>query len=508
MLDGRSLTPATVAMVARGKVTVAVAPEAHERVVRDRAVVDDAVARRLPVYGVTTGLGARATFSLPDEELAEFSVRTVRGRANAVGPPLPREVVRATLVARCNAIAHGGSGVQPAVLELLLAMLNHGVHPIVPEVGSIGASDLNQMAHVGLAAIGEGEAELDGKVLPAAIALARAGLEPVALGPKDGLALCNSNALSAGHAALAYHDARALHGAAQVVAALSFEGFRANTTPLDPRVQAAHPVAEQQACAAQLRQLLEGGDLLDPANARRLQDPISFRSVAHVHGTLRAALRLLTGPLGAELNGAADNPLVLGDYGEILSTGNFATSALALALDTVALAICQTASLSAQRVQRLLTSTLSDLPDNLSPHGSERSGYAPLVKTAQALVAELRHLAAPLSIDPQPGAALVEDDSSNATAAARRAAEMIEQLRYVLAVEALVAAQAVDLAAPPLLGRGPAALHDAVRSVAPPLDDDRSSSGEITRVAREVLGVATVGELLATAGIGEDGLEL
>lgn len=500
-LDGRRLTPAKVALVARGMDTVVVTPEAYQRVVRDRTVVDDAVAQQRPVYGVTTGLGARSTFSLPSQDLAEFSVRTVHGRANAVGPPLPAEVVRATLAARCNAIAHGGSGIQPAVLELLVAMLNHGVHPVVPEIGSIGASDLNQLAHIGLAVIGEGEAELGGEVLPSGAALARAGLEPVALGPKDGLALCNSNALAAGHAALVYHDTHALHSAAQVVASLSFEGFRANTTPLDPRVQAAHPVAEQQACAAELRKLLAGGELLDPANARRLQDPISFRSVAHVHGTLRAALRLLAGPLGAELNGAADNPLVLGETGEILSTGNFATSALALALDTLALAICQSANISAQRVQRLLEAALTDLPENLSRYGSERSGYAPLVKTAQALVAELRHLAAPFSTDPQPGAELVEDDSSNAAAAARRTGEMTGHLRHLLAIEALVAAQAVDLAAPPALGRGAAALHEAVRAVASPLDDDRSLSGEIMRVASEVLGVATVGDLLAAAGV-------
>jgi histidine ammonia-lyase len=385
------------------------------------------------------------------------------------------------------------------VLELLLAMLNHRVHPIIPELGSIGASDLNQMAHVALAAIGEGEAELAGEVLPAARALERVGLEPVVLGPKDGLAICNSNALSAGHAALVYHDARLLHAAAQVVASLSLEGFRANTTPLDPRVQAAHPVTEQRECATELRKLLEGGELLNPANARRLQDPISFRSLSHVHGTLRAALRLLEEPLRAELNGAADNPLVLGETAEILSTGNFSTSALALALDAVALAICQTASLSAQRVQRLLAGSLTDLPENLSPHGSERSGYAPLVKTGQALVAELRHLAAPFCIDPQPGAVLVEDDASNAAAAARRTAEMIDRLRYLLAIETLVGAQAVDLAAPSALGRGPRVLYDAVRELVPRLDDDRPSSPEIMRVASELLGIDVVDRLLAAA---------
>jgi histidine ammonia-lyase len=503
-LDGSSLSPAGVAAVARTGERVEVGPSAFERVLRDRRVVDDAVARRLPVYGLTTGLGPRAGFSLPAEELAEFSMRTVRGRANAVGQPLPHEVVRAALVVRCNGIAHGGSGAQPAVLELLVAMLNRRLHPVVPETGSIGASDLNQMAHIALVVIGEGTADLGGELLPGSVALERAGLAPVALGPKDGLALCNSSALSAGSSALAYEDARKLLAAAQVVASLSFEGFRGNTTPLDPRVQAAHPVAEQQACAAQLRDLLADGRLLDVANARRLQDPISFRSVAHVHGALRAAVRLLAGVLDAELNGAGDNPLVLAEDRAILSTANFATPGLALALDTLALAICQTASISAQRTHRLLASSLTDLPENLSPYGAERSGYAPLVKTAQALLAEVRHLASPLSIDPRVGAALVEDDSSNASAAARRNTQMLDRLRYVLAIEALVAAQAVDLAAPASIGRGPAALHRAVRAHASRLEEDRPSGPDIERLAAEVLGVAAVGELLDEAGIGAD----
>jgi histidine ammonia-lyase len=502
ILDGHSLSPAAVAAVARGDERVAIAPDGYDRVRRDRAVVDDAVSRRLPVYGVTTGLGARAGFTLPAEELAQFSVRTVRGRANAVGSPLPREVVRAAVVVRCNGIVHGGSGVQPGVLDLLLAMLNRGVHPIVPEIGSIGASDLNQMAHVGLTVMGEGEAEFHGERLPTSVALERAGLAPVALAPKDGLALCSSNAVSAASAALAYHDAQALHAAAQVVVALSFEGFRGNTTPLDPRVQAAHPVAEQRACADELRGLLAAGSLLDPSNARRVQDPISFRTVAHVHGAFRAALGMLAGALDAELNGSGDNPVVLADEREILSTGNFATPALALALDTVALAICQTASISTQRTQRLLASSLTGLPENLSPHGAERSGYAPLVKTAQALLTDLRHLAAPLTIDPQVGAALVEDDSSNAPAAARRTAQMLERLRYVLAIEAVVAAQAVDLAAPGTIGQGPAALYRLVRSHVPPLDEDRSSANDIELLAAEVFGVRTLAELLEDAGIG------
>jgi histidine ammonia-lyase len=502
IIDGYSLTPAAIVAVARACEPVELDEGARGRVERDRAVVEETLERHDPVYGVSTGLGARSNFVLPPEELAGFSARTVRGRANAVGPSLPRDVVRAALLVRINGIAHGGSGVQSAVLELLLAMLAAGVHPVVPQTGSIGASDLGQMAHIALVTIGEGGAEYRGELLPGQVALQRAGLDAVALAPKDGLALCNSSALTAGTAALAYDDARKLLAAAQLVTALSFEGFRASVAPLDARVQAARPLPGAQACAAQLRELLDGGRLLDPRAARRLQDPLSFRCAAHVHGALRAAMGLLAAAMDPELNGAGDNPLVLGEDREILSTGNFNTAALALALDAVALAVFQTASICAQRAQRLLTSSLTGLSENLSPHGLEHSGYAPLIKTMQALVAEVRHLSSPLCTDPRSGAALVEDDASNAPAAAHRIGRMLDRLRYLLAIETLIAAQAVDLAAPGPIGHGPAVLHAAVRERIAPLDEDRPSSDDVERLVADLLSPAAIDALLDQTCIG------
>jgi histidine ammonia-lyase len=504
ILDGYSLTPAAVVAVARAYEQVEVSAAAQRRVERDRAVVEDAVRRQESVYGVNTGLGARSAFVLPPEEIVGFSVRTVRGRANAVGPPLPRDVVRAALLVRINGIAHGGSGVQPAVLELVLAMLAAGIHPVVPQTGSIGASDLGQMAHIALVTIGEGCAEYRGETLPAQVALERAGLAAVALAPKDGLALCSSSALTAGTAALAYDDARKLLSAAQLVTTLSFEGFRASAAPLDPRVQAARPLVGAQACAAQLRELLVGSRLLDLGAARRLQDPLSFRCAAHVHGAFRAAMGLLAASIDPELNGAGDNPLVLAEDREILSTGNFNTATLALALDTVALAVFQTASICAQRAQRLLASSLTGLSENLSPHGLEYSGYAPLIKTVQALVAELRHLSFPLCSDPHSGATVVEDDASNAPSAARRMGPMLERLRYLLAIETLIAAQAVDLAAPGPMGHGPAALHRTVRERVAPLDEDRPSTIDVEHIADDLLGPTAIDALLDRTSIGAD----
>jgi histidine ammonia-lyase len=498
VLDGRSLTPARLVEVARGGAPVRLSPAAVERLVAERRIVDAAVASGVPAYGVNTGLGARVTSALAAEELAEVSVRTVRGRATAVGPPLPADVVRAVMATRVNQMAGGGSGVRPGVAGLLVDMINAGLVPEIPSIGSIGAADLCQLAHLGLAVIGEGWARLGGHRMPAAEALERAGLMPAILGPKDGLALCNSSAVSAAVAALALADVDVVFGHAYAVVALSFEGFRANTGPAQPDVLAAHGAPGSQRAGLRLLDELAGSLLLEPSPARRLQDPLSWRCVPQVHGALEAAIDFARPAVHAELNGSSDNPLVLGGWaagddpraGRLVSTGNFQPSTLALALDTVALGLHQVAALSVARTSGLLGPALSGLPANLSPHGPERSGFAPLVKVGQALMAQVKRLAAPTYDDPRPGAADVEDNSTNASLGGQRLAEMAELTRLVLAVEALVAAQAAELAAPARMAPAPTALLAAIRARVPPLDDDRVCGPDIEAVA----------DLLARAG--------
>ncbi|MDN3025832.1 aromatic amino acid lyase [Streptomyces sp. S.PB5] len=499
-VDGRTLSYDDVVAVAHRFEQVTLSDGVPDRLERDRAVVEDIVDRRVPTYGLTTGLGTRSSYALPREELEEFSVRTVRGRANAVGEPLPVPVVRAALLARVNGIAGGGSGVRPETVRLLVDMLNARVHPVIPEVGSIGASDLCQMAHVGLVVIGEGSAEFGGEVLGGAGALRRAGLAPVRLGPKEGIVLCGASPLAAGQGALALHEAGALLLLAQAVTALTYEGFRANTSPLDARVLGLRPAPGQARAAGELLALLAGGVL--PGNGRRVQDPVSLRCSAQVHGAAYAALDFASGALDPELNGCGDNPVVLADTGEILSSGNFHTPALALALDTLALALTQTAALSAERMRRLLDPAVSGLPANLSPYGPERSGFAPLTKTAQALVAEIRLLSTPVSTDPRHGADAVEDDSTNASLGALRLTRLLDRLRLLLAVEAVVAAQAVDLAKPPRLGTGPEFLHDAIRKRVPRLTDDRPCGVDVEVVAREIMRAEDVRSTLR-ARVGE-----
>jgi histidine ammonia-lyase len=489
-LDGRGLTAEDVVRVARHGAPVELDPGARERMAAAREVVESYLADGRPAYGLTTGLGARVIEAVPTEALAEWSRNTVLGRANSVGPPLPTEVVRAAMLVRANGLARGGSGARPELAEALLALLGRGVHPVVPAIGSIGAGDICVLAHIGLVLLGKGEAELGGETLPGVRALEAAGLAPLELAPKDGLALISANAVSAASAALALADARNALEAVQLAAALSMEGFRASRSPLDERVAASRPAPGQVACAAALRELLAGGS----ATPRRLQDPLSFRCVSQTHGSLAAALDFLAAALDPELNGAGDNPLVLTEDGEIVSTGNFFVPALALAADTVALALAQIANLASARVARLMSAALTDLPQNLAPPGSTGAGMAPLLKVSDALASEIAHGAAPASLDSRAGADAVEDASTGAPLATSRLSGLLERVRLLAALELVVAAQAVDLAGVETLGRGTGAAYVAVRELAPPLEGDRPLGADIERVAARldrVLAAAT-----------------
>jgi histidine ammonia-lyase len=501
-ITGSDLSPASLAAVARDRAPVRIGPAVRQRIEAAAAVVERAAREGTPVYGLTTGLGPRVVEPVDGAEAALFSLRTLRGRATAAGPPLDRDVVRAAMAVRLNGLCAGGAGAGLAVAEGLAELLNAGVHPRVPRSGSVGASDLCLLAHVGLTLIGEGQAELDGQWLPSAAALQRAGLRPVVLGPKDGLAICSSSAVSVAAAALALVDAEALLSAAQVSAALSMEGFRANLSPLDPRVVAARPAPGQEWAARGLKALLAGGGLADgSAPARRLQDPLSFRCASQVHGSLRAALDWLADALAPELNGAADNPLVLVEDGEIVSTGNFHIPALSLALDAAAVAIAQVATLASQRQSRLKTERLSGLPSGLTAAGTTGSGLAPLSKTAQSLTLEIGHLATPLALLSTVGGDGVEDDSTAAVQGALRVREQLERLALVIAIELMVAAQAVDLAPPSRLGAGTAAAHRCVRELVQPLGEDRPVGPEVDRLAAEALdGGALLARVGAAAG--------
>lgn len=486
-LNGHALTPAAIARIARAGQRVALDPAAMKRMAVARQAIEKALETGAPVYGLTTGLGSRATQSLPREVLEEFSRLTLRGRSHALGPPLPRAAVRAAMAARLNGLLLGAAGASPRVAQALADALNAGLTPVVPAMGSIGAGDLCLLAHIGLALIGEGEMEVGGTVMPAAKALEKTGLKALELGPKDGLALCNASSVSAGIGALALHDAREVWDLANIAAALSYEGFRANPSPLDDRLARLRPQPGQAEAAAAMRLLLEGGELFTPGAARRLQDPLSLRCVAQVHGALHAVMEFAAQALDAEINGDSSNPAVLAADGEILSTGNFHTPLLAIAFDAVSQACLQVAHLGLARISKLLLARLSDLPANLSPRGVTRSGFAPLMKPAEALIAEIEHQAQPVRGGLSLSADGVEDHMTHAPQAVGKLTRIAEPMRLLIATELTIASQAVEMRGAIQLGPRMRHVLREVRALVAPLDDDRPLSGDIARLEATLL---------------------
>ncbi len=518
-LTGRDLSVADVVAVARGGRRVQLAPEARTRMTASRAVVDRLVEEGATVYGVTTGFGDLANVRIEPEQTAELQRNLVRSHAAGVGEPLPDEVVRAMLLLRANTLAIGLSGVRPELPELLCAMLNAGVHPLIPSRGSVGASgDLAPLAHLALVVIGEGEARIDGGSIPGDRALATAGMRPLELHAKEGLALLNGTQLMAGIGALALADAQRLAASADVIGAMSLEAMEGTGRAFAAALLEARPHPGQLAVGAHLRELLAGSEIgaAHASSGHRIQDAYSLRCIPQVHGAVRDALRELERVLAVEINAATDNPLVF-PSGEVISGGNFHGEPVALALDLAAIALAELAGISERRTARLVDAHLSGgLPAFLSDNPGLESGLMIAQYTAAALVNELQSLAHPSSIDTVPTSANQEDHVSMGATSALHLREVLDRVTYILAIEALCAAQGLDYRLPLRPGGGVAAAHGVVRERVPHLTADRPPSPDIA-VVRELLGS---GALLAaadgagasadaaTAAAGADGHEL
>ncbi|MGE0210642.1 MAG: histidine ammonia-lyase [Parvibaculaceae bacterium] len=482
-LDGRSLDIPALERVALLGAPVAIAPAASRAMARGRALVDRYVREGIPAYGINTGLGARATEALPEAELAEFSLRMVRGRAQGVGPPLTIAETRAVMLARLNTLLTGEAGASPAVAAFLVEALNRNLAPVVPRWASIGAGDLVAMAAIPHAFIGEGEMWRDGAAAPAAEVLAAAGTDPLVLGPKDGLVLTNITAFSVGQAALAAGAARRALEGLFVAGALSFEGFRGNATPISEGATRVRPQAGEVAAGERLRALLQGGLLLDPGHARRLQDPLSFRCLAQVLGSCLAQYQAVEAAVAVELNSSADNPAVLIEEERVVSTGNFHTPHLSLVLDGLSRALAWAATDCVSRIARLMNPTMSGLPPLLSSEATGRAGFGPLMKPIEALRGEILHLANPVPILPSHNADGVEDSLTFTALAARKLSDLVERLELLIGFELIAGAQAVDLARPAIIGTELQAVKEKVRKVSPFLDKDRPVAKEVTALA-------------------------
>jgi histidine ammonia-lyase len=492
-IDGEGLALEQVEAVARRGAEVRVAEGARERMRRSRAVVERAVEEGRVVYGVTTGFGRLSEVAIERAHLEELQLNLIRSHACGVGAPLPRDEVRAITLLRANVLAKGFSGVREVVVDLLVGMLNRGVHPVIPEQGSVGASgDLAPLSHLALVLVGEGEAEVGGEVVAGGEALRRAGLEPVTLRAKEGLALNNGTQVQTGIGALALLGAERAVEAAEVAGAMSLEGLRGTPDAFHPALQRARPHAGQEASAARLRVLLEGSEIRESHrhNDPRVQDAYALRCMPQVHGAARNALAYVRGVLETEANSATDNPLIFPDepddegrQGRVISGGNFHGQPVAQVLDLLAIALTDLASISERRIERLVNPDLSDLPAFLTREPGLRSGFMLAQITAAALVSESKILCHPASVDSIPTGASKEDHVSMGPAAARKARQVLRNTETVLGIELLCAAQALEFLKPLHPGPGVEAAYRLVRERVPPLEEDRVLAPDIEAAA-------------------------
>src|SRR3989440_7646171 len=480
-LDGRSLSPSDVVAVARRGERVSLGPQAKTALERARALVDRLVAEDRVVYGLTTGVGALKNVRIPPADTRQLQRNLFMSHAVGVGAPLPEELVRAGMLVRINQFCQGTSGVSPAVAQQLVDLLNHDICPWVPEKGSLGASgDLAPSAHVGLVLIGEGEVVVKGERRSGADALRAASLRPVTLQAKDGLSVLNGTHFMTGAASLVLDDALALLLTADAVAALSVEALRGSRTAFDPRIHALRPHPGQLASAARIFALTEGSGIAEShVLCDRVQDAYSLRCAAQVHGAAAAAIDYLDRVVAVELNAGTDNPLVFPADEAVLSGGNFHGEPLALALDAATMGISELGSISERRLFRMLTGFLSELPPFLTRHSGLHSGYMLVQYTAAALATDNQLLSTPASVHSLPTSADQEDHNSMGWHSAQRARQVATNVEAILALEALGAAQGIDLLAPLKPGRLTGEAHAAIRETVPTLDHDRVLEPEI-----------------------------
>jgi histidine ammonia-lyase len=487
VVGDRAVSLHDLVAIARQCAPIKLGPGAVRRMKAARAVVEKLAAGDKPVYGLNTGLGAGVDTRLSAAEMNEFQARVLIARSVGIGPKFSTAEVRALMAARLIGLTRGAAGISPALAERIAAMLNKGVHPIVPSIASVGESDLAPVSHAMLPLIGAGEAELGGTVMPGAEAMRRAGIKQVALGPKDGIALVSANSASLGTGALVLHDAGIVLQAQRAAMALSLEGFRGSLDPFDPRLAKVRAAPGQAAAAAAIIALLKGSALLKPGAARRVQDPLSFRCFPSVHGAALAALESATVVLEQELNGGGDNPAVLAADGDMISTGNFDITALVLEFERLGQALAQNAILAAQRIHKMQSQSLTDLPRFLSPRGAMHAGVAGLGKVSSALEADIRHLAQPCSLLVLPTADGVEDYATMAPRVVAKTRSIVDKLATIVGMELMVAAQAVDLRKVAKLGAGAKRAYQWVRGLSAMLDEDRSLGAEVEAVGAGVL---------------------
>lgn len=485
---GEPLSIAEVVRVARDGAPVTLADAARERMARSREYIERLVAEGRTVYGVTTGFGKLSSERIAPADVRQLQRNLIVSHAMGVGEPLPDEVVRAMLLLRAQSLAFGHSGIRVEVVELLIQLLDRGVIPVVPSQGSVGASgDLAPLAHVALTLIGEGHARVRDQVLPSDKALELVGLAPVVLEAKEGLALINGTQAMTAIGALVIHDARHFAAVADIAAAMSLEALKGTRAPFDERVTRIRPHPGAAASAANVLRISADSPIhASHADCDKVQDAYSLRCVPQVHGASRDALSHVADVITREINAVTDNPLVFAEDDHVVSAGNFHGQPVAVAMDYAKIAIAELANIAERRVEHILDPAVSGLPAFLAKQGGLHSGLMISQYTAASLVSENKVLAHPASVDSIPTSANQEDHVSMGTTSARQCAMILENARWVMAIEVLNAAEALGFHAPLEPGPGVHAAVKAVREVVPPLDADRIMTGDLAAV-REMI---------------------
>ena len=490
-----------------GTAAVTLDPSSAGPIAASAAAVTAILARGEPIYGINTGFGRLASIRIEDADLARLQRNIVLSHAVGVGEPMPAAVARLMMALKLASLAQGASGISAATVALLQAMLNRGLVPVVPGQGSVGASgDLAPLAHMTATMIGVGEIFFSGERMPAAAALSQAGLAPLALGPKEGLALLNGTQFSTAYALAALFEAERLLQSGVVTGALSTDAALGSDTPFDPRIHALRRHRGQIDVAASLRGLMAGSAIRAShvTGDERVQDPYCLRCQPQVMGAALDVLRQAATTLGTEANGVSDNPLVFAEQGEVLSGGNFHAEPVAFAADMIALAVCEIGSIAERRVAMLIDPSLSRLPAFLTPRPGLNSGFMMPQVTAAALVSENKQMAHPASVDSIPTSANQEDHVSMAAHGARRLMPMVANLGHILGIELLAAAQGCDFHQPLASSPPLEAVRACLRAQVPMLDEDRYFAPDM----EQATALVRAGAILDAAGTSLPSLEI
>ncbi len=501
IITGNSLTLEEVASVCRDYYEVELSKSAVDKIAASRKIVDEFVENEDVVYGITTGFGRFSDVSISKEESRLLQKNLIVTHAVGAGKPFETEIVRGIILLRINNLAKGYSGARPETIQTMIDMLNRRVHPVVPQKGSLGSSgDLAPLSHMVLPMIGLGMAEYGGVVMPGEEAMKKAGIPVIELTSKEGLALINGTQVMTAVGALTVYDALNLVKVSDIAAALSFEAHNGIVDALDHKVHDVRPHKGQKDTARILLQLLEGSKMTTRQGEIRVQDAYSLRCTPQVHGASKDAINYVKEKVEIEINSVTDNPIIFPETKEGISGGNFHGQPMALSFDFLGIALAELADISERRIERLVNPALSGLPAFLVEHGGLNSGFMIVQYSAASLVSENKVLAHPASVDSIPSSANQEDHVSMGTIAARKAKEIMENVRRVLAMELMCACQGIDLRGNKGLGKGTMPAYKSVRECVPMLKEDRPLYEDINKCEELIIDKAIVNSCEKAAG--------